>query len=164
MVSNCANPKCNASFKYFGTGQLFISKAADSATTSWQQELQWLCERCADNFYVDKFRPVAPISSSVLSEKIPSLPDQIGEHDVLLDCANSACSAIFISPNQGKLFKFNNPRQAHPTNDQLSSRKQPTPEDRESWYWLCDGCAKHMTVRMVRGHAEAIPMRHSMAA
>lgn len=163
MVSNCANPKCNASFKYFGTGQLFISKAADSATTSWQQELQWLCERCADSFFVDEFRPVAPTRSNILSEKIPSLPDQIGEHDVLLDCTNSACSAIFISPNQGKLFKFNGPKQAHSLGDALAG-KSPGPDNRESWYWLCDGCSRHMTVRMVRGHAEAVPMRHSMAA
>jgi hypothetical protein len=103
------------------------------------------------------------MSSSILLEKIPSLPDQIGEHDVLLDCANSACSAIFISPNQGKLFKFNGPKQAHPISNGIASKGGGL-DDRESWYWLCDGCSKHMTVRMVRGHAEAVPMRHSMAA
>jgi hypothetical protein len=164
MVSNCANPKCNASFKYFGTGQLFISKAPDSPTTSWQQELQWLCGSCASNFAFHEFRPVAHISSSTLAEKIPSLPDQIGEHDVLLDCANSACSAIFISPNQGKLFKFNTSRQARAGGENAFADKQPASADRESWFWLCDGCSKHMTVRMVRGHAEAVPLRHSMAA
>jgi hypothetical protein len=161
MVSNCANPKCNASFKYFGTGQLFISKVPDSPTASWQQELQWLCGSCASNFVFHEFRPVAHISSSSLAEKIPSLPDQIGEHDVLLDCANSACSAIFISPNQGKLFKFNNSRQARAGGEKALAENQP---DRESWFWLCDGCSKHMTVRLVRGHAEAVPLRHSMAA
>ena len=162
MVSNCANPKCNASFKYFGTGQLFISKVPDSPSDSWQQELQWLCSDCSTYFAFDEFRPVARISSSSLAEKIPSLPDQIGEHDVLLDCANSACSAIFISPNQGKLFKFNNSKPAHAGGDNHSTNKQPA--DKESWFWLCDGCSKHMTVRMVRGHAEAVPLRHSMAA
>jgi hypothetical protein len=163
MISSCANPKCNASFKYFGTGQLFISKAPDSLTASWQQELQWLCGSCAGNFALHKFRPVAPINFSSLAEKIPSLPDQIGEHDVLLDCANSACSAIFISPNQGKLFKFNNSKQAH-AGGEIFATKQHAPADRESWFWLCDGCSRHMTVRMVRGHAEAVPFRHSMAA
>jgi len=164
MVSNCANPKCNASFKYFGTGQLFISKAPDSPTASWQQELQWLCDHCAGNFALRQFRPVAPFSSSTMLEKIPSLPDQIGEHEVLLDCANSACSAIFISPNQGKLFKFNNSKPTHTATDHSAGGKQQAAADRESWFWLCDGCSRHMTVRMVRGHAEAVPLRHSMAA
>jgi hypothetical protein len=164
MVSNCANPKCNVSFKYFGTGQLFTSKAPDSPTASWQQELQWLCEDCAGNFALQEFRPVAPIHYSSMQEKIPSLPDQIGEHDVLLDCANSACAAIFISPNQGKLFKFNNSKPMHAGSDPLNTAKQTASNDRESWFWLCDACARHMTVRMVRGHAEAVPLRHSMAA
>jgi hypothetical protein len=160
MVSNCANPKCQVSFKYFGTGQLFISKAPDSFNDSFQQELQWLCDDCADSFlFVDEVRPVATATGR-LTQQDNSLPDPTGDNNVLLDCANSACAAIFISPNQGKLFKFNGSK----PNSFKADYPSPNEDQKESWYWLCDDCSRHMTVRLVRGHAEVIPVRHSMAA
>jgi hypothetical protein len=164
MVSNCANPKCQASFKYFGTGQLFISKIPASFSDSLQQELQWLCDDCADSFlFVDELRPVSPATHNSTKQS-SSLPDSIGDNNVLLDCANSACAAIFISPSQGKLFKFNGFKPSSPSADRFAGGTQNGSDQKEAWFWLCDDCSRHMTVRMVRGHAEVVPVRHSMAA
>jgi len=162
MVSKCANPKCRTAFKYFGTGQLFIAKTPNPLNSSWQQQLQWLCEDCTDSFLsVDENNLVAPVNAGQVSNPNTLTP---GEKDVLIDCANSACAAIFISPNQGKLFKFNGSRQIHSQSDRVSNSSPQTPDSKEAWYWLCDGCSRHMTVRLVRGHAEAVPIRHSVAA
>ncbi|MCU1287305.1 MAG: hypothetical protein JWO13_3655 [Acidobacteriales bacterium] len=164
MVSNCANPKCRASFRYFGSGQLFMAKTPVGTGTSAAPDLQWLCDNCVDDFMVEELHPVAPVNASFSPLHDPSLHERNGDQEVLIDCANSACSAIFISPNQGKLFKFNGSKQVHSHNDRPSPVRQPGPDEREAWYWLCDGCSRHMTVRLVKGRAEAVPVRHIMAA
>src|SRR5207253_946084 len=115
---------------------------------------------------VEELRAVAPMNASFSSspQQDPALQEQTGDQEVLIDCANSACSAIFISPNQGKLFKFNGSKQIHSHNDRPSPVRQPGVEEKEAWYWLCDGCSRHMTVRLVKGRVEAVPVRHIMAA
>ena len=50
MVSRCANPSCDARFKYLRDGRLFQFPAANSAGGSGAGnapvELWWLCQRC----------------------------------------------------------------------------------------------------------------------
>jgi hypothetical protein len=164
MVSNCANPKCRVSFKYFGSGQLFMAKTSLAPGTS--PDLRWLCDDCVDDFSVEELLAVAPTNASFsrLPQQHRPYQEQTGDQEVLIDCANSACSAIFISPNQGKLFKFNGSKQVHAHGDRPSPIRQPGADEKEAWYWLCDGCSRHMTVRLVKGRAEAVPVRHIMAA
>ena len=164
MVSNCANPKCRASFRYFGSGQLFMAKTMPIREGFAEPALQWLCDNCMDDFTVEELRPVAPLNNNFSPLQDPSSIERNGDQEVLIDCANSACSAIFISPNQGKLFKFNGSKQIHAHNERPSPVRQPGPDEKEAWYWLCDGCSRHMTVRLVKGRAEAVPVRHIMAA
>jgi len=164
MVSNCANPKCRASFKYFGSGQLFIAKNDTAPAAYSRPELQWLCDNCVDDFSLGEMCAVAPVNAYAPMQHHPMYQEQTGDQEVLIDCANSACSAIFISPNQGKLFKFHGSRPLPLHNDRPSPIRQSGTEEKEAWYWLCDGCSRHMTVRLVKGHAEAVPVRHIMAA
>lgn len=50
MVSRCANPGCEANFKYLREGRLFQFRAANSAggfaASNAAIELWWLCSRC----------------------------------------------------------------------------------------------------------------------
>lgn len=49
MVSRCANPSCDACFKYLGEGRLFQFPAANPATRGTAGgviEFWWLCSRC----------------------------------------------------------------------------------------------------------------------
>jgi hypothetical protein len=50
VVSRCANPDCDAHFKYLREGRLFQFRAANSAgglvASNTAIELWWLCSRC----------------------------------------------------------------------------------------------------------------------
>ena len=50
MVSRCANPCCDAQFKYLREGRLFQFRATNSASgfvaSNTAVELWWLCPRC----------------------------------------------------------------------------------------------------------------------
>jgi hypothetical protein len=49
VVSSCANPSCDARFKYLREGRLFQFQAATSAgraAAGNPVELWWLCQRC----------------------------------------------------------------------------------------------------------------------
>ena len=48
MVSRCANPECKTKFTYFGTGELLVK----TSPVTGQQELFWLCQRCATEWNV----------------------------------------------------------------------------------------------------------------
>jgi hypothetical protein len=43
MVAKCANTACDQRFTYFGTGELLVK----THPATGQQELFWLCQRCA---------------------------------------------------------------------------------------------------------------------
>lgn len=49
MVSRCANPACDARFKYLSEGRLFQFPAPDSdgGSVNAPIELWWLCSRCS---------------------------------------------------------------------------------------------------------------------
>jgi hypothetical protein len=53
MVSRCANPSCDACFKYLREGRLFRFPAANPATriraNSVVIEFWWLCPRCCSS-------------------------------------------------------------------------------------------------------------------
>jgi len=141
-----------------------VAKTPIGAGMNSVPELKWLCDNCVEDFVVEEVQPVAPVNTYFSPLQTPSLHERNGDQEVLIDCANSACSAIFISPNQGKLFKFNGSKQVHSHNDRPSPVRQPGLDEKEAWYWLCDGCSRHMTVRLVKGRAEAVPVRHIAAA
>lgn len=49
MLAKCANPKCSAVFRYFGTGKLFRSPAGSSQGASGSLlEHFWLCPECVN--------------------------------------------------------------------------------------------------------------------
>ena len=52
MVSNCANPECNAEFLYLHDGELFVIELPDKKVAYY-----WLCPSCARNLRV-VFDPV----------------------------------------------------------------------------------------------------------
>ena len=43
MVSRCHNPRCSATFRYFGDGKLFEFPAASIKEST---QLFWLCNHC----------------------------------------------------------------------------------------------------------------------
>lgn len=51
MVSRCANPSCNARFKYLHEGRLFQFASAGTPSSLGQGRLNlafwWLCSRCS---------------------------------------------------------------------------------------------------------------------
>lgn len=48
MLAKCANPKCSAVFRYFGSGKLFRSPAGTAAIGSTLLEHFWLCPECVN--------------------------------------------------------------------------------------------------------------------
>ncbi len=49
MLAKCANPKCSAVFRYFGSGKLFRSPAGTAArSSSALLEHFWLCPECVN--------------------------------------------------------------------------------------------------------------------
>lgn len=49
MVGSCANPECEAEFRYFRRGGrvVVVELAADSEHPGRRRDLLWLCENCA---------------------------------------------------------------------------------------------------------------------
>jgi len=47
MVSECANPACEAQFLYFGEGQLVAVRRHVEPMTKSKVEFFWLCGECA---------------------------------------------------------------------------------------------------------------------
>jgi hypothetical protein len=48
MVSECANPHCNAQFLYFGQGQLVAVPRRAKFSNQSKVEFFWLCGDCAN--------------------------------------------------------------------------------------------------------------------
>jgi hypothetical protein len=49
MVSKCANPSCETSFRYFRRGRLFVFEPRDKSLSNPVPTVEhfWLCEGCA---------------------------------------------------------------------------------------------------------------------
>ncbi len=73
---------------------------------------------------------------------------------MLSKCANPSCSATFRYFHQGKLFRIE-------ANGAAENAKSPKPSGRVEFYWLCDGCAREMTLHHDhRGHITVTPADH----
>ena len=76
MVSKCANVRCAATFHYFGTGKLVISrKSAEKSTVRGERryardkvEYFWFCPACAGNKTLQ--RELAEISSFQVKKQL----------------------------------------------------------------------------------------------
>ena len=54
MVAKCVNPVCGTSFKYLGTGKLFLGEQEPPFNMPPQRDLitrcYWLCSECAGKY------------------------------------------------------------------------------------------------------------------
>lgn len=53
MVSQCANPACEAQFLHFGEGQLITIRRSPHTPTESSVEFFWLCGACAAEMTVE---------------------------------------------------------------------------------------------------------------
>ena len=63
MVARCANPECNGRFTYFGTGELLVK----TSPVTGQQELFWLCQRCAGEWQIPE--EMTPLKAAASASK-----------------------------------------------------------------------------------------------
>ena len=60
MLSKCANPECQARFRYLHEGKVFMAdwmggSAAESDNACWRRtEMYWLCDTCSRRFVLGK--------------------------------------------------------------------------------------------------------------
>jgi hypothetical protein len=81
MVSRCANPSCDACFKYLHEGRLFQFPAANPATrirtNSVVIEFWWLCPRCCSSMTLVEDRTqgvkLVPLTRPALAPLIQKL-------------------------------------------------------------------------------------------
>ncbi|HET6845070.1 MAG TPA: hypothetical protein VFK06_25805 [Candidatus Angelobacter sp.] len=53
MVSQCANPACEAQFLYFGEGQLITVRRYERSSAKSAVEFFWLCGDCVMNMSLE---------------------------------------------------------------------------------------------------------------
>jgi hypothetical protein len=85
---------------------------------------------------------------------------------MLSKCANPDCSASFRYLHQGKLFRIEtaaNLDRRRPTLGSDNDKKKPL--RRLEFYWLCEDCAKNMTVILDKETGVCVrPFRYLQAA
>lgn len=67
---------------------------------------------------------------------------------MLSKCANPACSTPFLYLHAGKLFRIEVECPAPPQ----SAPEAKKPARRLEYFWLCDACAKAMTLKYIPGY------------
>ena len=74
---------------------------------------------------------------------------------MLAKCANPTCSAPFRYLHEGKLFRLN------------LGAGPPSPGERQphnvQYFWLCERCARAMTLEMHAGKVSVRPLHPAMA-
>lgn len=81
---------------------------------------------------------------------------------MLHKCANSACSSLFRSLHNGKLFLLET--DSEPASGVALSLRRGRFERRTERYWLCDSCASLLTLAFERGRGMItvpLPARHT---
>jgi len=82
---------------------------------------------------------------------------------MLHKCANSACSCLFRSLHNGKLFLLET--DAEPASGTALSLRRGRLDRRTERYWLCDSCASLLTLAFERGRGlitVPLPARHTL--
>jgi hypothetical protein len=74
MLSKCANPRCEAKFRYLNEGKVFIAdwmvaKENDGDTCWKRTEMFWLCSSCCNSFVL------ARKGASIVPVKLGMIPD-----------------------------------------------------------------------------------------
>ena len=62
-------------------------------------------------------------------------------------CANPACAASFRYFHNGQLFRL----ETHPAGEQIDDNGMKKSMRHLEFYWLCDECARKMTLTFERG-------------
>jgi hypothetical protein len=75
-------------------------------------------------------------------------------------CANPACAASFRYFHDGQLFRLETPLATDQTDDNDMKRSVR----RLEFYWLCDGCARRMTLAFEKGVGVSIRPQFSRSA
>jgi hypothetical protein len=78
MLDGCANPSCHATFKYLGTGKLFLQQPDSVLSMSSEEITQrcyWLCESCCKLYRID-FSEMAPVVTPLSPTEVGSAQAQ----------------------------------------------------------------------------------------
>ena len=75
-------------------------------------------------------------------------------------CANPACAAPFRYFHDGQLFRLETPAATDPTSDNDMKRSVR----RLEFYWLCDDCARRMTLAFEKGVGVSLRPKSSRSA
>ena len=74
MLSKCANPACEAKFRYLHEGKVYLADwvarpEAKSDNACWRRtEMYWLCDRCSGKFVLSKDgNSVVPVKPGAIS-------------------------------------------------------------------------------------------------
>ena len=67
-------------------------------------------------------------------------------------CANPGCAASFRYFHKGQLFRF----EKLPASDQIDDNGMKKSVRRLEFYWLCEDCARKMTLAFERGSGISI--------
>jgi hypothetical protein len=78
MVSQCANPKCEAQFLYLGKGQLFALRREKHLHELSRLEFFWLCSDCAPEFKLE-------VTSNGALNVVPRAPGPVQASRMSLD-------------------------------------------------------------------------------
>lgn len=84
---------------------------------------------------------------------------------MLSKCANPVCSAPFLYLHEGKLFRME--VEAHRGGDSasMSWNEVRKPPRRLEFFWLCDSCARRLTLEYRQGRGiRVVPLARAHAA
>ncbi len=76
---------------------------------------------------------------------------------MLAKCANPACPVQFKYFRQGQIFEFN------VGDDACYNVRPPQKDSRRELFWLCQDCARTLTLRCSRDGKKIVPMPRAAA-